>query len=104
MTVEFCDGGARAQHSLPGSPTACASCTARHLALPVPDDSFDHAYSQAALMNISDKRGVFREALRVLRPGGCTGPILGRGRSAGEPYYPLPWATTTAIEFPRHPG
>ena len=50
-------------------------------------------------MNISDKRGVFREGYRVLRPGGLLAPVLGRRRSAGEPYYPLPWATTPAISF-----
>ena len=69
------------------------------LALPVPDDSFDRAYSQAALMNISDKRGVFCEALRVLRSGGSLALSLAGAGSAGEPYYPLPWATTTAISF-----
>jgi SAM-dependent methyltransferase len=69
------------------------------LALPMPDDSFDHAYSQAALMNISDKLGVFREAFRVLRSGGSLALSLAGAGSAGEPHYPLPWATTTAISF-----
>ena len=40
------------------------------LSLPVQDNSFDRAYSQAALMNIADKQGVFREAYRVLSRGG----------------------------------
>jgi sarcosine/dimethylglycine N-methyltransferase len=69
------------------------------LALPMPDDSFDHAYSQAALMNISDKLGVFREAFRVLRSGGSLALSLAGAGSAGEPHYPLSWATTTAISF-----
>ena len=40
------------------------------LALPVPDASFDRAYSHNVVMNIADKAGVYREAFRVLKPGG----------------------------------
>jgi sarcosine/dimethylglycine N-methyltransferase len=65
----------------------------------VPDNSFDGAYSQAALMNIADKQGVFREAFRVLRRGGSLALSLAGAGSAGEPHYPLPWATVTAISF-----
>ena len=40
------------------------------LALPLPDAGFDRAYSHNVVMNIADKAGVYREAFRVLRPGG----------------------------------
>lgn len=69
------------------------------LALPLPDQSFDRAYSHNVVMNIADKPRFYGEALRVLRPGGmlalanlCAGPN-------GEPHYPTPWAGTAATSF-----
>jgi len=98
LTPEFCVA-ARELNTLTGLADRVEILHASALALPVPDDSFDRAYSQAALMNISDKRGVFCEALRVLRSGGSLALSLAGAGSAGEPHYPLPWATTTAISF-----
>ena len=69
------------------------------LELPVPDGSFDAAYSQNVIMNIADKPRFYGEAFRALRPGGvlaianvCAGP-------GGEPYYPQMWAATAATSF-----
>jgi len=98
LTPEFCLA-ARELNSLAGLIDRVSILHASALALPVPAETFDHAYSQAAIMNISDKRGLFREALRVLRPGGLLAlSFVGRG-AAGEPRYPLPWATTADISF-----
>ena len=98
LTAEFCEA-ARELNSLTGLADRVQVLRGSALSLPLPDNSFDRAYSQAALMNVSDKRGAFREALRVLRPGGSLALSLAGAGSAGDPRYPLPWAPTPDISF-----
>ena len=68
------------------------------LALPFEPASFDRAYSQNVAMNIADKPRFYREALRVLRPGGVLA-LANATAGTGEPYYPTPWASTAATSF-----
>ena len=69
------------------------------LDLPVPDAAFDRAYSQNVIMNIADKPRFYREAFRALRPGGVLALSNTCAGEAGEPYFPVPWATTSDTSF-----
>jgi ubiquinone/menaquinone biosynthesis C-methylase UbiE len=69
------------------------------LALPFPDASFDRAYSHNVIMNIADKRAFYREARRVLKPGGVLALMNLIAGPAGTPHYPTPWAASPATSF-----
>ncbi len=66
--------------------------TASALYMPFEDASFDAVWSEHAQMNIPDKRALYTEIHRVLKPGGrflFHDILQGTG---GEPHFPAPWA------------
>jgi SAM-dependent methyltransferase len=98
LTPEFC-AAAEALNRATGLADRVTIKNGSALALPVPDNEFDRAYSQNVIMNIVDKRQFYREAFRALRPGGVlalSNLCLGNG---GAIVYPVPWAETAETSF-----
>jgi MPBQ/MSBQ methyltransferase len=69
------------------------------LALPFPDAAFDLAWTQHSSMNIADKRQLYAETLRVLRPGGRLALYEIMAGSGAPLQYPVPWARDASISF-----
>lgn len=67
--------------------------------LPFESGTFDVVLSQNVTMNVPDKRAMFSEAIRVLRPGGVY-VLTHIGEGNGEALdYPVPWAMTDDTSF-----
>ena len=69
------------------------------LDLPFPDDSFDAVWMQNVGMNIADKRKLYAEVYRVLKPDGRFAFQEMNAGEAATSYFPLPWATDPADNF-----
>jgi SAM-dependent methyltransferase len=69
------------------------------LDLPFADGSFDVVWMQNVGMNIADKRALYAEIFRVLKPGGRYAfQEMAAGKVATS-CFPLPWATDPADNF-----
>jgi SAM-dependent methyltransferase len=66
------------------------------LAMPFEDGAFDAAITLHVAMNIKDRRGLYREVARVLKPGAvfCVYDVM-KGANEGL-RFPVPWAETPA--------
>jgi sarcosine/dimethylglycine N-methyltransferase len=69
------------------------------LAMPFGDDSFDVVWMQNVGMNVADKRKLYAEICRVLKPGGRFAFQEMAAGEAATSYFPLPWATDPADNF-----
>jgi SAM-dependent methyltransferase len=98
LTAAFCEA-AVALNEATGLADRVRILNGSALDLPVPDAAFDRAYSHNVVMNIADKRLFCREAYRALRPGGIFALACACAGPGGEPYFPVPWATTSAESF-----
>jgi len=98
LSDDFC-AGAALLNRLTGLEDRIAIHRGSALHLPFPDGSFDAAWMQNVGMNIADKRRLYSEIRRVLRPGGRFAFQEMAAGSAATSYFPLPWATDPADSF-----
>lgn len=101
LTPEYVDVAGRLSLRL-GLGDAVSYREASATALPFADATFDGAYMIHVGMNIPDKKGVFGEVRRVLKPGGVFAIYDVMRESDAAFVYPVPWSTepeTNAIDF-----
>ena len=98
LTLEYCDTASALADRI-GLGERVQYRQADALELPFEDASFDLVWTQHISMNIPDKKRMFGEMARVVKPGGRIAiydPICG----SGEPItFPVPWSRDGAISF-----
>ena len=73
--------------------------------LPIEDDTADLVTMFHVGMNVADKEALFREAARVLRPGGTFALFdVMAGEAGGDLVFPLPWSTRPETSRVAAPG
>lgn len=95
MSPDFC-AGALLLNRLTGLSDRIEVHQGSALDMPFPDGSFDAAWMQNVGMNIADKRKLYAEIHRVLKPGGRFAFQEMAAGKAAVSHFPLPWATDPA--------
>ena len=98
MTEAFCEA-ARELNAATGLEDRVRILHGDGTALSLPDAAFDRALTQNVVMNVKNINAFYREAYRVLRPGGKLVIGLIAAGPGGDPVFPLPWAHTDATSF-----
>lgn len=98
LTADFCTG-ARLLNRLTGLDDRVAVHRCSALDQPFPDDTFDLAWMQNVGMNIADKRRLYDEIARVVKPGGRYAFQEMAAGDKATSYFPLPWATDPGDSF-----
>lgn len=98
MSPDYC-AGAALLNRLTGLEDRIEVHEGSALDMPFPDHSFDVVWMQNVGMNIADKRKLYAEIYRVLKPGGRFAFQEMTAGKAPTSYFPLPWATDPADNF-----
>jgi SAM-dependent methyltransferase len=98
MSADYC-AGAALLNRLTGLDDRIEVHQGSALDLPFADDSFDVVWMQNVGMNIADKRKLYAEIYRVLKPGGRYAFQEMTTGKAATSYFPLPWASDPADSF-----
>jgi SAM-dependent methyltransferase len=98
MSADYC-AGAVLLNRLTGLEDRIQVHQSSALDLPFPDGSFDVVWMQNVGMNIADKRKLYGEISRVLKPGGRFAFQEMAAGDVATSYFPLPWATDPADSF-----
>lgn len=98
MSPDYC-AGAALLNRLTGLEDRIPVHRGSALEMPFADGSFDVVWMQNVGMNIADKRGLYSEIHRVLKPGGRFAFQEMAAGTAATSYFPLPWATDPSDHF-----
>jgi SAM-dependent methyltransferase len=98
MSPDYC-AGAALLNRLTGLEDRIKVHQGSALDLPFADGSFDIVWMQNVGMNIADKRKLYAEVRRVLKPGGRFAFQEMTVGKAATSYFPLPWATDPSDNF-----